>query len=233
MAPTAKPHTGIYMIKNTKNGRFYIGSAMRFSHRWGTHLRDLKNNRHHSKFMQRDWNKCGDECFNFSILTYCYPADLISTEQKYIDKMKPVYNSAPVAGSQLGLKMSDQARKNMSLARRKDFSPMTGKQHTAETKAKISATKTGVKMGPYSDAHKNKISKSLMGRVIPQEMRDRIAATLLAKYKATAIFSDDQINYIRGKVSGGSTMGSVAIEMGVTNSVISNISHGRTYKWVG
>lgn len=181
MAPTPKPHTGIYMIRNVKNGRFYIGSAMRFNKRWREHLRGLEGNRHHSKFMQRDWNKNGPDCFKFIILTYCGEKELINTEQMYLDKMKPVYNSAPVAGSQLGYKHREDSKKKMSESRPKDFSPMTGKQHTAETKAKISATKTGVKFGRYSEERRAKLSESQKGRVISPEHRAQISATLSGK----------------------------------------------------
>ena len=58
-------HTGIYAIENLTNGRMYIGSAQRFNKRWKEHLRALERGVHHSRFLQRDWDKCGSEAFRF------------------------------------------------------------------------------------------------------------------------------------------------------------------------
>lgn len=262
MAPKAKPHTGIYMIKNTRNGRFYIGSAIRFSHRWATHLRGLNANKHHSKFMQRDWNKSGPDCFEFEVLIYCEPEMLIANEQRFIDELKPVYNSAPMAGSQLGFKMSDESKAKLSAAakRTKNFS---GHRHSEESKAKIRAAKTGAKMGPYSEAHRKKISESQKGKVVPAERRLRISATLtgrkngpcpedrkakisaantgkkrtaeqvLAMSKRNASLTDEQVVGILLDLRRGKGIKEVSSATGVTAGVISNIKAGKSYKWVG
>lgn len=152
--------SGVYMIRDTVSGRRYIGSAVRLWNRRRQHFQSLARGDHHSRFMQKTWNK-RPEALEFSIVLYCDKENLLMYEQILLDAYKPEFNTAPVAGSQLGLKMSDEARAKMRKARRKDFSPMTGKKHTAETKAKISKTKSGVKMGPYSEERKEKTAKSM------------------------------------------------------------------------
>jgi group I intron endonuclease len=58
----------IYKIVNNINGKIYIGSAVDFKRRKRDHLYQLKKGIHHSKYLQRGYNKHGFENFNFSIL---------------------------------------------------------------------------------------------------------------------------------------------------------------------
>ena len=58
----------IYKIENTKNKNCYVGSTTNFSRRKKDHLRILKENRHHCKYLQRAWNKYGEGLFTFEIV---------------------------------------------------------------------------------------------------------------------------------------------------------------------
>jgi len=51
--------SGIYQIKNTLNGKFYVGSAVNIKQRWSTHISSLNKNNHHSGHLQNAWNKYG------------------------------------------------------------------------------------------------------------------------------------------------------------------------------
>jgi group I intron endonuclease len=244
-----KLHTGIYMILNIENGRYYIGSAMRFNKRWKEHLRGLENNRHHSKFMQRDWNKCGAEFFKFIKLVICEAKDLIAIEQKCMDSMKPVYNSAPTAGSQLGFKFSDESKLKMSEAAKRTRN-FTGHKHSEETRAKISSTKTGVKMGPYSKERCAKLSESQKGRVISPEHRAKISATLTGRKqsvdtiakrskklrevlpRARAVLSESKVKEVMMLVKNKIKHSEIEIITGVKRYTIADIACGRKYKWV-
>jgi group I intron endonuclease len=90
--------SGVYKIINTKNGRIYIGSAKEFKRRGKQHLHSLKNNIHRNQFLQSDFNKCGEDAFEFHVLEVVegkQKARLI-VEQKYLDKhfdnQKKCYN---------------------------------------------------------------------------------------------------------------------------------------------
>lgn len=207
-----KPHTGIYMILNVKNGRYYIGSAMRFNKRWKEHVRGLENNRHHSRFLQRDWNKCWKENFKFIVVEYCNSEELIKTEQKYLDSMMPVYNSSPIAGSQLGYKHTEEAKIKMSESRPKNFSPMTGKHHTEETRLRISATKTGVKLGKYSKDRVEKTAKAM-----------RIGKKCLLEQEVKEIWRLKKLGFTAIKI---------ASLIGRKVWPVYDVLQGRTYRWV-
>jgi group I intron endonuclease len=60
--------SGIYKITNKLNGRIYIGSAKEFKVRWKSHASSLRNQKHQNKFLQADFNKCGEEAFVFEVI---------------------------------------------------------------------------------------------------------------------------------------------------------------------
>ena len=57
----------IYAISNVYNGKMYIGQTKNIEGRWHKHKSDLKNRKHHSKSLQDDWDKYGEEGFEFII----------------------------------------------------------------------------------------------------------------------------------------------------------------------
>jgi group I intron endonuclease len=107
MVSIEKQKSGIYKILNNINGKFYIGSAKSLSGRWRLHKSQLKNNKHHSIYLQRSFNKYGYSSFSFEILEYCDVTFLIEREQVYLDTLKPHYNIAKIAGNCLGVKHTD------------------------------------------------------------------------------------------------------------------------------
>jgi group I intron endonuclease len=111
--------TGVYQIKNLVNGKVYVGSAVNINHRWVEHKSDLSRQKHHSKHLQYAWNKYGESNFNFEILEECPVEKLIYWEQIWMDSLcacdkRLGYNISPIAGSCLGVKHSEKAKKNMS-----------------------------------------------------------------------------------------------------------------------
>lgn len=102
--------SGIYKIINLKNSKIYIGSSINLYKRLHLHLNNLKNNKHHSKYLQNVYNKYGVENFKFEILATCPPEYCIKLEQWFIDNMKPDYNICKKAGSLLGFKKSKESK---------------------------------------------------------------------------------------------------------------------------
>jgi group I intron endonuclease len=170
--------TGIYEIRNTVNGKKYVGSAVDFGNRWRQHAQSLVRGDHHSIALQRAWVRYGPSAFQFNKLLACSKENLIMYEQICMDALKPEYSVAPRAGSQLGFKMSDEARAKMAEAARRTRN-FTGRTHSAESRAKISAAKKGVPSVPCSDEKKAKLSAIHKGRVITEEQRAKISATLM------------------------------------------------------
>lgn len=79
---------GIYQIKNTKNGKVYIGSTSMFNKRWAQHKKDLVSGKHANKHLQSAYNLDGDSVWEFTVLEVV-TGDKVArkaAEQVWIDK---------------------------------------------------------------------------------------------------------------------------------------------------
>ena len=161
--------SGIYKIINKINGKYYVGSSINIYKRWKEHIKDLNNNRHHSIYLQRSWNKNGSENFKFIIETLKQPKDLLITEQQYLDIAKleydKTYNACWNATSiMLGRKHTEETKLKISKSQ-------IGKVVSNDTKRKISKSKIGIKHPYYgkslSKKHKAKISIGISGNKNP------------------------------------------------------------------
>lgn len=121
----------VYKITCTANGRIYVGSSIDVQKRWKEHVRDLEKNRHRARHLHRAWVKYGPRFFVFEVLEHTDRHALISTEQGYLDNLKPFgrrgFNSCPHAASSLGVKRS-RAQKKRAMEKR------VGRRHTEHTK---------------------------------------------------------------------------------------------------
>ena len=55
----------IYLLRNTKNGKVYVGRTSQFSRRKKLHINNLRANRHPNTMLQEDFNKYGEKSFVF------------------------------------------------------------------------------------------------------------------------------------------------------------------------
>lgn len=156
---------GVYKILCTGNGRCYIGSSVNIKKRWGRHVDDLKQNKHHCAYLQRSWNKYGEGAFTFNLL--CCVLDvkhLLNVEQYFIDRTPALLNSLQVAGSSLGVKWSEE-------------------QKTAQSKRMMGRTipkEVRAKMGSVGAKHHSTFLKdadviAIIERVRAGESQSRIA----------------------------------------------------------
>ena len=116
--------TGVYIIRNSVNGKLYVGSAAKcFRTRWNLHLWQLRLGKHHSTRLQRSWDKHGEAVFEFRVCEVTSPEHAVAVEQVMIDYYKSAnpqfgYNVSPTAGSQLGVKRTPLAIENLRCAAR-------------------------------------------------------------------------------------------------------------------
>lgn len=104
--------TGVYEIVCLPTGKRYVGSAaISFAKRFAQHRHELHQGRHRSTYMQRSWDKYGEQAFKFSMLEECEPQLCVEREQVWIDRLNPKFNTAKVAGSSLGIKRSEDVRR--------------------------------------------------------------------------------------------------------------------------
>jgi len=172
--------SGIYQIQSkVKSERIYIGSAQNIRSRWLSHIHDLKKNKHGNSRLQNHFNKYGESDLIFIIVELCFPEFLTAREQYYMNKLKPYFNIRKIAGSNLGLKQSEETI-------RKKIESLTGKHwhHSEETKKKYSDAKKGNKynLGRHpSEETKQKIRLKLKGRKHSEEENEKNRQSHLGK----------------------------------------------------
>lgn len=158
--------TGVYAIQNTVNNKVYIGSAAKnFKSRWKQHRNELNGGSHHNRHLQAAWKKYGEQTFVFIVLELTQPQHCVNAEQKWIDQYDAAnaqhgYNICTVAGSTLGVKHSDEARKRQS-ERQRGRSTGVGRKHSDITKDRIRKAITGTK---HSEQHNTNLGNALKGR---------------------------------------------------------------------
>jgi group I intron endonuclease len=166
--------SGIYAIRNAVTGHIYVGSSVNTTKRTNAHRRLLRKDNHPNQRLQRAWNKYGEGAFVFELIEAANVDMLIAREQFHIDRVRRegmLYNLRPIASSNLGLK-HDVITPAMREQRRQIH---LGKPKAEEIKAKISATLSGRKVGPYSKDRRANLSAGLKGHRVSQEARQNMS----------------------------------------------------------
>jgi group I intron endonuclease len=111
---------GIYCIENIVNSKKYYGSSMNIEKRLKSHLGGLRKGHHINVFLQRSYNKYGEDNFSFYLVEDMGSpsrAELHLREQQYIDDNQSGYNIAPANG---GDTLSKHPDKDSIIIRRKE-----------------------------------------------------------------------------------------------------------------
>jgi group I intron endonuclease len=153
---------GIYCIENLIDGKKYIGKDVRINRelRIKVHKNELRNNRHVNIYLQRAWNKYGENNFKFYVVEICQRRSLVKKEKYYIrewcTKAPAGYNMTD--GGDGMLNPSQEVREKWSKQR-------IGRKASEETKMKMSKSGIGKHLGVVVKKETRlKISKSLAGR---------------------------------------------------------------------
>lgn len=133
-------NSGVYCIENKTNDRQYIGSTINpIFHRIQQHICYLKKGIHHSKILQRSFDKYGIDVFSLKVLEVVLTEDISTIrdrEQYWIDTLKPYYNILIDAKSPLGYIHSEEVKEKQS----------------QDTRDRFRDKETGVKYYPKDDS---------------------------------------------------------------------------------
>lgn len=169
----------IYAIINIINDKHYVGQTIDKSKRFKEHLKCLKGNYHCNKYLQRSWSIYSNDNFIFVVLEKCPQSELNEREQHWIDILKPDYNMAPVAGSMLNYKHTEEAKANMSAAQK-------GKSPSKETRIKMHLAKLGnkINVGRSQVIQVNAMRDATKGKSKSPEHRAKIASSNKGKSRS-------------------------------------------------
>jgi group I intron endonuclease len=208
--------SGVYIIKNTKTGSFYIGSSKNISTRWYHHKRNARLGSNKSPHLYSAMRKYGIDAFECTPLILCEIDDLERYEQYFLDKYATTnecYNVSRDATAPMR-RASVETRKKLSIS---ISNAMKGKPawnkgipRTSIEKTIISnTTKTAMQNrdNRCSENTKKIISDKLKGRVFSEETKQKMSQSRKGKspwnsgvaHPKVAKLTADQVIEIRKK----------------------------------
>lgn len=163
------PLGGLYVIYNSINHKFYVGSTVNFDKRWILHKHLLRAGKHHSPYLQNAWNKYGESSFRFVRIQLARDrVERLQLEQHYLDTLKPAYNVSQVATSVEGIVRSEETREKMRLAQRDP--------------KRLEALRIRARR-PKSEEHRRKIGDANRGRRHTEESRAKMREASKRRWK--------------------------------------------------
>jgi group I intron endonuclease len=240
-----KKISGVYQIKNLVNGKIYVGSAVNIKERWATHKKLLRHQKHHSRYLQRAWNKYGEDSFSFEILEECPVEKLIQSEQVWMDLFRSYvelfgYNISPTAGNSFGTKHSEktkekkrgennpQAKLTWFQVREIREKYLTGKYTQLNLAKEYKICQVSITSILYNKQWKDETLTEEYFQKIRQLKRTRKCGV---GFRANFKLTWDRVREIRKKyLSGDYTYSQLSSEYGVNNSNIERIINNKNWK---
>jgi len=178
---------GIYGIRNTVNGKWYIGQSSNLEKRIRRHFSSLRGNRHYNLHLQRAFGVYEESAFEWKILEECSEDNIDDRERTWIafyksDQKEFGYNDQ--SGGHAMKRYSEESRRKMSLSHIGKISPYRGIKRSEVTRQKISEalrvlalsgrppSHTGKK---HSEETKRRISLAKKGVKVSDKERERIS----------------------------------------------------------
>lgn len=128
---------GIYVIRNLINNNIYIGSSVNIKKRFCQHRNSLRKNKHHNKYLQRSWNKYGEENFEFVVIErHSYPEKILGRENKCILLYNPEYNSVRV-NKEGRFVLSEETKRRISESNKGKSHGVKGQKPSEQTSLSI------------------------------------------------------------------------------------------------
>ena len=192
--------SGVYQIRNTVTGATYVGSTSDFARRKAEHFKMMRAGTHPARHLQNSVAKHGVEAFAFDILLECAEHELLDAEQAEIDRViaadgrKALYNANPMADRKA---WTDESKAILREKRIGENNPFFGKKHTAETGAKMSASRMGRsawnKGRKATPEHRAVISAGQVGLRQSEETKAKRVATMKRLKAEGKLFNPDHI----------------------------------------
>lgn len=136
-----KGKSGIYRWVDLVNNKSYIGSSISLDNRLSQYFSLIglkRKSEKTSSLIYKSIVKYGFPNFQLEILEYTNIETLIAREQYYIDLLKPEYNICKIAKSRLGYKHTEETKLKISNKIKGENNPFYGKEHSYETRNRIS-----------------------------------------------------------------------------------------------
>ena len=77
-----EPQMGVFQVRNTANGKVFIGSSTTLETVWNSQRMKLETNWHPNKALQAEWNELGADTFVFEVVEMLKKSDNASVDVK-------------------------------------------------------------------------------------------------------------------------------------------------------
>lgn len=162
--------SGIYTITNTLDGKMYVGYTKNWAKRKTHHKWQLRENKHGNPYLQKAWNKHGEENFEFELIEECQEFLLHALEHYWatiLDTHNPKYgyNDLPTNPDGFNTRFSAAAILKMSMSQKNKFV-------SEETRTKIRIARA---RQTFSAETREKFSILMKNRIHTKERNEKIS----------------------------------------------------------
>ncbi len=164
----------IYKITNGIDGKFYIGSTNNLIKRYYTHVNHIRTGKNSCVKLIRAVNKHGENHFKFEIVCECPTEEILKTEQEYSDNLKPHYNVAKIAGSNLGIKRTEETKLKKSASQKENWKDETYRTKHLENLSKNWKAGANHRMAKLTEEQVIEIKKQLATGLLPKQVADSL-----------------------------------------------------------
>jgi group I intron endonuclease len=162
----------IYRIRNIVNGCFYIGSTVNSRQRFWAHRKDLRLGRHVCIYLQRAWDKYGEDYFKFEIVEQLDSKEaLFPAEQRLLNEHfgkdycynVAAYADAPMrdASPELRARLAEKTKAWLE----RDGHPRKGYKCTAEEIAYSAERRKGKHAGEKHYRYGKQVSPEVRAKI--------------------------------------------------------------------
>lgn len=248
--PYRRPRVcGVYSITHIASGRRYIGSSNDIYCRWNHHRGRLRKGIHHSRHLQRAWDKHGNDAFRLEVLEECLnePTILVAREQVWIDRhRRKLFNGRKAAEIHWGA-MSPEHREilrtRMLGNKNGQGKHYHGRLETEDVRKILIDYANGAEMDVLAIEHG--VSYETVLRIVKRqiwwtvEIPPEIEAAIASRPRTRGGRGRrnpkaklyDRIPEIRERLAKGESLTSIASDAGVTIAAIRMIKLGKTYAY--
>lgn len=205
--------SGIYCIENIKNNKKYIGQSKNINDRWCKHKNELNHGTHDNDYLQKSWNKYGEENFKFYVLEECPVEELNDRERHYIDfynTLNREYGYNLKSGGQDKNSLSEEIRNRISESNKKAYLKSSLRElrsvdalnqwSNPEIKAKILGENNGMYGKHHSEETRKKMSEMKKGKPSPKRNMTPVLCIELGKIFDCAATAGKEFNVQGGSI---------------------------------
>jgi len=164
----------IYKITNTLNGDFYIGSSTNLYKRYYTHMNHMRKGIQSCIKLIRAAQKYGENNFSFEILAKCPNEYVLKLEQWFISNLNPHYNVAKIAGSNFGIKRTEETKLKKSVSQKENWKDEAYRTKHLENLSKNWKAGSNHKMAKLTEEQVIEIKKQLTNGLLPKQVADSL-----------------------------------------------------------